>query len=177
MKKLLTILCLFLYSYSFAQELETNSDAINAALNKRIKTNIYTNSSAFSATSNTTLSTITGLTKTLESGKKYSFEVELRTTSNVAGGIKVSVSGSATGTGLNYSVLIIDGGLVVLYDEKTTLGTGSGVTEVTASHITITGVITATNSGTLQISFAQNVSNGSASTVLAASKFIVNEYL
>src|SRR5689334_17179951 len=45
---------------------------------------------------NTTLADVTGLSVTVTAGKKYSFTALLYTTSDVGGGVKVAIGGSAT---------------------------------------------------------------------------------
>lgn len=54
----------------------------------------------------------------------------------------------------------------------TTVG---GVTAVTAAYCRITGTITVNAGGTLTVQFAQNASNGTASSVLIGSSFVVQD--
>jgi len=134
-------------------------------------------STQFDATSTTTLADITGLTANVAAGKIYRFEAKLYTTSNVAGGVKVAIAGTATATAIVYEGLTTDAGLIT-QSRGTALGTAVGaVTAVTAGYITISGTITVNATGTLTVQFAQNASNGTASSVLVGSTFVITEML
>ena len=124
---------------------------------------------------NTTLADVTGLTATLVAGKIYRFEAKLYTTSDVGGGVKVAIAGTATATAIIYEGLTINAGTTT-QSRGTALATTVGaVTAVTAAYITITGTITCNAAGTLTVQFAQNASNATASSVLVGSTFIINE--
>jgi len=125
----------------------------------------------FDKTSDTTLANVTGLTRNVEAGRTYSFEAVLYTTSNVAGGVKAAISGTATATSIVYEGITTDAGAST-QSRATTLGNAIGaVTAVTAARITITGTIVVNAAGTLTVQFAQNTSNGTASSVLVGSTF------
>lgn len=133
-------------------------------------------SSQFDKTSNTTLANITGLSATLIAGITYAFEAVLFTTSNVAGGVKFAISGTATATAIIYEAVVMDAAVIAAQTRATSLSTAvGGVTAVTAAICRITGTITVNAAGTLTVQFAQNASNGTASSVLVGSYFIVNE--
>jgi len=124
-----------------------------------------------------TLADITGLTANVAAGKIYRFEAKLYTTSNVAGGVKVAIAGTATATAIVYEGLTTDAGLIT-QSRGTALGTAVGaVTAVTAGYITISGTITVNAAGTLTVQFAQNASNGTASSILVGSTFVITEML
>lgn len=131
-------------------------------------------SSQFDKTSSTTLADVTGLTRNVEAGRTYAFTAVLYTTSNVAGGVKAAISGTATATSIVYEAEVKDGSTFATMgtSRATALGTTVGdVTAVTAARITITGTIVVNAAGTLTVQFAQNASNGTASSVLVNSSF------
>lgn len=129
------------------------------------------NSAQFDKTSDTTLANITGLSLNVEASRIYKFEAVLFTTSNVAGGVKAAISGTATATSIVYEGVNLDNGVTV-NSRTTTLGNTVGAsTTVTAAHVVIRGTIVVNAAGTLTTQFAQNASNGAASSVLINSNF------
>jgi hypothetical protein len=125
------------------------------------------NSSSFAKTSDTTLANITGLTRNVEAGRTYYFETELSITSVSTGGVKFAISGTATATSINYEGVLRDGTTISAATRATALDTTvCAVTAVTAATCRIRGVVVVANAGTLTVRFAQNASDGSASTVL-----------
>lgn len=131
----------------------------------------------FDKTSNTTLADVTGLTKTLTGGHTYRFEARLYTTSNSSGGVKFAIAGTATATTIIYEGLTTDAGTTT-QSRGTALATAVGaVTAVTAAYTVITGTIKVNAGGTITVQFAQNASNGTASSVLVGSTFTVTEIL
>jgi len=127
----------------------------------------------FDKTSDVTLANIPGLTSTLIAGRKYRFAADLYTTSNTAGGVQVAIGGTATATSIVYDGFTTNAG-VITQSRATTLGAAVGaVTTVTAAHIKIEGTIVCNAAGTLTVQFAQNASNGTASSVLVNSTFQV----
>ncbi|MFN0108513.1 MAG: hypothetical protein ACKVZH_06630, partial [Blastocatellia bacterium] len=130
----------------------------------------------FDKTSDTTLANITGLTINVVAGRTYSFKAVLYTTSNVAGGVKAAIAGTATATAIRYEAVVIDNSVIAAQTRATALGTAvGGVTTVTAAMVIITGTITVNAAGTLTVQFAQNASNASASSVLTGSVFIADD--
>lgn len=125
---------------------------------------------------NTTLANITGLTATLESGKTYRFEAHLYTTSDVAGGVKVAISGTCTATSIIYEGLTTNAGLITQSRGTALAATVGAVTAVTAAYIVITGTITTDGAGTLTVQFAENAAVNTSS-VLVGSTFVVTEML
>jgi hypothetical protein len=128
----------------------------------------------FSRSTSTVLSDIPGLTVNVSAGKTYMFEAILYTISNVAGGVKASIAGTA-GAGN----LILDGlvySVTLSQIRSSTLGaTHAALTATSSAHIRISGTITVNASGTLLVQFAQNASHAAASSVLAGSTFAVDE--
>jgi len=131
--------------------------------------------SDFSVTSSTTLVNVTGLTFTVKAGGKYRFSAELFTTSNAASGVKAAISGTATMTSIVYDGHSMNNSSITS-TRATALSTAVGaITAVTTAHITIKGIMTVNAEGTVTVQFAQNVSGGTASIVLAGSYFEIEE--
>ncbi len=125
------------------------------------------NSSSFAKTSDTTLANITGLTRNVEAGRAYAFTATLQTTAAATGGVKFAVSGTATATSISYEGVLVDTAVVVAQTRATALNTTvCASTTSTAGTCTIKGVLVTNAAGTLTIQFAQNASDGGASTVL-----------
>jgi hypothetical protein len=130
----------------------------------------------FDKTSDTTLANVTGLTHNVLAGKSYRFRVVLHTTSNSSGGVKAAIAGTATATSVIYEALTIEGTAISAHTRTTTLGTAvGGVTAVAAAQVTIEGTIVVNAAGTLTVQFAQNASNGTASSVLINSSFEIRQ--
>lgn len=130
------------------------------------------NSAQFDATSSTTLTNVTGLTRNVEASRVYAFRAKLQTTANVAGGVKFAVSGTATATAISYEGILNDTATIVAQTRSTALGTTvCASTTSTAGTCEIGGVIQVNAAGTLTIQFAQNASSASASSVLANQQF------
>ena len=133
-------------------------------------------STQFDKTADTALANITGLSSDLTAGKTYYFEAELYTISNVGGGVKFSVAGTATATAIIYEAVVIDSNVNAAQTRATALaGAVGGVTAVTVAYCKIVGTITVNAAGTLTVQFAQNASNGAASSVLVGSIFKVKQ--
>jgi len=124
----------------------------------------------------TTLGNVTGLTANVAASGTYRFEAKLYTTSDVAGGIKVAIGGTATATAIRYEGLTTDAGLTT-QGRATALGTAVGaVTAVTAAYVVITGTITVNAAGTITVQAAANAATGTTS-VLTGSTFVITEML
>jgi hypothetical protein len=125
----------------------------------------------FDKTSDTALANVTGLTFNGEAGVTYKLNGILYTTANVAGGVKVAVSGTATATSVIYEGDLDNGGTHTV-TRATALGTAvCAVTAATAATCLIRGTIKINAAGTITLQFAQNASNGAASSVLVGSTF------
>lgn len=130
------------------------------------------NSAQFDITSSTTLTNVTGLSRNVEANRVYAFYAYLQTTANVAGGIKFSVSGTATATAISYEGTLQAAAALVAQTRATALDTTvCASTTTTVGTCVINGVIQVNAAGTLTIAFAQNASNGAASSVLANQSF------
>lgn len=128
--------------------------------------------SDFSKTSNTTLANVTGLTFTTVSAGVYRFTVALFTTCGASGGVKVAMSGTTTATAIIGCAEFLGPSHEAM--QFTALDEAEGETAVDYS-IRIEGYIQVNVGGTLTVQFAQNASNGTASTVLAGSWFEVDK--
>lgn len=121
---------------------------------------------------NTTLADVTGLTRNVEAGRSYAFVATLYTTSDVGGGVKAAIAGTATATSVIYEGITTDAGLST-QSRATALGTAVGaVTAVTAAIIIIRGTIVVNAAGTLTVQFAENVATATSS-VLINSTFVL----
>jgi hypothetical protein len=144
-------------------DLSPNNNFINTAGYQRV-------SAQFDKTSSTTLSDVTGLSAPLTNGRTYSFRAILLTTSNSAGGVKAAIAYSSSLTAIRYEGSLLDANADAGQARSTTSGgTVAAVTAVTAATITIQGTITPSGTGNLTVQFAQNASNGTASSVLTGS--------
>lgn len=129
--------------------------------------------SAFNATSNTTPTNVTGFSVNVVASGQYTFFVMLDTTSNIAGGCKVNMGGTATMTAYR-GVSVAYSATGVAKASNATFGSSDyAATAITANTITVFGGFVVNAAGTVTVQFAQNVSNGAASTILADSTFNV----
>jgi hypothetical protein len=84
--------------------------------------------------------------------------------------VQAAIGGSASATAVRYEALVHDAAAVKAQARATALGTAvGGVTAVSAAKVEIEGLITVNAGGTLTVQFAQNASNGTASSVLTGS--------
>lgn len=124
----------------------------------------------FDKTSSTVLANATDLTVDLQTSRRYDIRAEIYTTSNVAGGIKLALAGTAVAADVIIEAIVFNAGAISKQSRVTALGSDiADVTAVTVAKVTITGSLRCTTSGTLTVQFAQNVSNGTASSVLKGS--------
>lgn len=131
----------------------------------------------FDVTSSTTLANVTGLSVAVVAGRTYSFVATLYTTSNVAGGVKAAIAGTATATAVIYEGADVQSGAITGQTRATSLGTTvAATTAVTTATIVITGTITVDAAGSLAVQFAQNVSSLTASSVLVGSTFVLTAF-
>jgi lysophospholipase L1-like esterase len=159
--------------YTTPQVFFTNGDLIRQEIPQIQQSRVSTQ---FDKTSSTALANITGLTASLAAGKTYRFEAILYTTSNVAGGVQFAIAGTSTATSIIYEDLVNDANTNAAQTRATALATAvGGVTAVTNAYSKITGTITVNAAGTLTVQFAQNASNGTASSVLVGSTFVVTQ--
>jgi len=126
-------------------------------------------SAQFDKTSDTTLADVTGLTLNVEAGRTYIIKATLFTTSNVAGGVKAAVGGTATATTFIGDAVYTDAATLAK-GRATALATAmGGMTAATVAKIEVEALLVVNAAGTITIQFAQNASNGAASSVLVGS--------
>jgi len=129
----------------------------------------------FDVASNTTPQSITGLLRNVEAGVRYKFECLLWCTCGATGGVQIAMNG---GTATATSVIFES----QLYDDVTTfalinsarltaLNTGNSTAGTTGYFYRISGTIQVNAAGSFGPAFAQNVSNGTNSSVLVNSSF------
>lgn len=144
---------------------------LQQAVNSRVSTQ-------FDKTSNTTLSAITGLSATLVAGKTYEFRIVLHVTAGASGGVKFDLNGgSASATSLIANYILVDNSLNTnaITSRQTTLAGSAGNTGITSGILNIYGTITVNAAGTFIPEFAQNVSNGTTSSVLVGSYMVITQ--
>jgi hypothetical protein len=131
----------------------------------------------FPVTSSNVLVNVTGLSVNVAAGRVYAFEAKLLCTDAAAGGVQAAINGTATATAIIYEGYTQDANTIKGQVQATALGTavGSTTTTGTTPSITIRGTINVSASGTLTVQFAQNTSNGTASTVKTGSTFSVRD--
>lgn len=151
-------------------EVQTGNGSVSAAPVRRAMFSARL-ASNFGATSTTTLAAITGLQANVEAGKTYGFRYSGWSDGLSSAGSKFGMSGSATATGIRYVVSMISGAGVATPQQTATLGTGLGVTAFASGVTEISGTIVVNAAGTFGPYFAQNVSNGTASTVYGGASF------
>lgn len=135
----------------------------------------------FDKTSNTTLSTIGGMSHSVEASTRYSFVATLHvsTAGATGGGWQVAVGGSATATNIIYQVTSVNNGTPGLGTVGRATSLGSAITTTTASdasvYIEIVGTILVNAAGTLDVQFAQATSDSETSSVLIGSNFVIDQ--
>lgn len=124
-------------------------------------------------TSSTTLANVTGLvTETLTPGT-YRFRINLSTTANAAGGIKVAFKfGTAS---MLTSIEAVGKTFAAAANTTARANTATDQASLVASTsavlgVDIEGVLVVAQTGTLQLQMAQNASNAAATSVFANSK-------
>lgn len=134
--------------------------------------------SQFDKTSDTTLADVPGLSVTVSAGQTYFFEAIVFCSGlGGGGGYKLAVGGTATATALIVDGVGASSSAALPVSRVTTLGANvaPGTTNATASY-RLSGTITVNAGGTLTIQFAQNSSNGTASSVLVGSVIRIQQF-
>jgi hypothetical protein len=87
------------------------------------------------------------------------------------------MGGTATATAILYQItsIAIAGTAIAISNRQTAMGGIAGQAGSASYFTTIEGTITVNAAGTLELQFAQNASNSTASTVLTGSTFEVTE--
>ncbi len=135
-------------------------------------------STQFDKTTNTSLSTVTGLSIALAAGRTYSFRAYLHVSPDAVGGHKYAIDtpDTLTATAIIYQVNSTNNSTNanIINSRQTALGGAIGVVSGTADYTEIVGTITVNVAGTLAVQFAQNVSSGTSS-ILVGSFMIVHD--
>jgi hypothetical protein len=135
---------------------------------------IYVSTAQLDKNLNTTIATITGLTTaTLTTGKTYLIRGHLSVSSGASGGIKVQLTAAGGLTLTSASITMFAYAGTTLSANTTTTAIGASGVAVTAAitDVIIEGVIVVNVAGTLSVQMAQNVSNGTTTSVLVNSYF------
>lgn len=122
---------------------------------------------------NNTFADVTGLTATVLAGGIYSFRAHLTVTSGAGGGIKVAIGGTATATNISYTGYNYNGTTINAITTATSLASAVGAATAISTNVVIEGTIAVANAGTLTVQMAQNVTNGTTTSVLVNSNFTV----
>lgn len=124
---------------------------------------------------NTTLATVTGLSRNVESGRTYSFRAVLHFDADLTGGGKFAIEGTATATSVIYEIVQVcnASNLNTITSRQTALAGSAGQAGCTAGVTYIDGTIVVNAGGTLIPSFAQNAASGTSS-VLVNSSFVLH---
>lgn len=127
-----------------------------------------------SATSSTTLASVSELAFTVEAGRRYKFRYHLPCTANAAGGNKVDLAGgSATVTSIETHAILTAASAIATV-RGTALNTSIAATAANTAII-LEGVLLASNTGTVTLQHAQNASNAAASTLYAGGTLEVED--
>lgn len=151
----------------------TSPTITNPALTDPAISTFVACTSTLTKTSNTTLDIVTGLAISLTAGKTYHIRGWLNGTSGSSGGIKVAVTtdGVLTATRCRINGLLMNGATVVANTTITALGNNIAANTAIYTDLYIEGTIVVNIAGMLYIAAAQNVSDGTATTVLIDSNF------
>lgn len=125
-------------------------------------------STQFDKTSSVALADVPGLTVDVEAGRVYRLFAELYITSNASGGIKATLSGTATMTSLVADAELKNAAAFVTPGTTRVTALNATFAEVTGAvtKLTITGTLLAATAGTVTVQVAQNASFATATSVL-----------
>jgi hypothetical protein len=128
-----------------------------------------------SVTASTTLQDDDLLSFSVESGQTWIIDAFLKVEFNTLGQIKVALNGPSVEFA-SVSATLIPEAIVPSYGTVSALATGIPLVSVgaTGGMVKISAALSASASGTVSIQWAQNTSNGAATTVKAGSYMIAN---
>ncbi|MGZ4968055.1 MAG: right-handed parallel beta-helix repeat-containing protein [Methylobacter sp.] len=130
----------------------------------------------FDKTSSASYSAVPGLSVNLVAGTTYRVRGVLSVTAGASGGVAAALGGTASAT-LRVTGKVYNGTTLANSQAATTMSGAIGSYTGVATEIYIDGTVICTASGTLTVRFAQNASNGTASSVLHPSYFIVERLI
>ena len=122
----------------------------------------------------TTLITSSGMSVILQAAGVYVFDVYLSVTNGASGGLKLQFTGTATATTLSADTWAYNTATVAAQGNITALSSNLLAYTGAVTTVNITGTILAATAGTFALSFSQNVSNATATTLNAGSNFWVD---
>jgi len=128
---------------------------------------------AQSVTSSTVLVS-SGMSVNLISGATYVFDLYVSVTNGSAGGLKLAFGGTATATSISADTWAYNTTTLAAQGVITSLASNLVAYTGSVTTVNITGTIQCSGSGTFNLSFAQNVSNATATTLNVGSNFWVD---
>lgn len=120
----------------------------------------------FSKTNDAVMATITGMQWNVLAGKQYILKAKLILEAGATGGIQLGLNGTMTTTSLGWTLSVVgDDNLVKITTWAASLGTTYTTAGRTFYLAELNAGFTVNAAGTVNIQFAQAVSNGTASSV------------
>ena len=126
-----------------------------------------------SVTTSTTLVS-SGMSVNLISGATYVFDLYVTVTNGSSGGLKLAFGGTATATTFSADTWAYNSTTLAAQGVITSLASNLVAYTGSVTTVSITGSILCAASGTFNLSFAQNVSNATATTLNAGSNFWID---
>ena len=153
--------------------LATGATLTTPTLTDAINQEFLVSTSTLTKTSDTALATVPGLSQTLTAGKTYNCQGKLTGVSGASGGIKVALvaTASLSATSTTWTGFTWSGTTAVAQTTVTALGSNIAANTAVYSDMYINGSIVVNAGGTINVQAAQNVSDGTATTVLQGSTF------
>ena len=152
---------------------QTQSLTLTQLTNFEGSTSITT---AQSVTTSTTLVS-SGMSVNLISGATYVFDLYVSVTNGSSGGLKLAFGGTATATSISADTWAYNTTTLAAQGVITSLASNLVAYTGSVTTVNVTGTIQCSGSGTFNLSFAQNVSNGTATTLNVGSNFWVDRLL
>ena len=144
----------------------TGATITTSTITDAIQNGNMTSTGTLTATSNTTLANITGLSYTATAAGTYNFHIHLTGVSGASGGLKVAFAGTATATSFTSTCWDYNGTTLNAVTTQTTLGSSMIANTASYSDLVCDGAIVVNAGGSLALQAAQNASNATSTTVL-----------
>lgn len=122
----------------------------------------------------TTFATVGSLSVSVIASGRYAFRVVAPVTCGAAGGIKFAIGGTCTVTDITYTGWNYNGTTLNAVTTTTTKGNAVAAATAVATHVIIEGWVRVNAAGTLLVQMAQNVSDGTNSSVLIGATFTLD---
>jgi hypothetical protein len=110
----------------------------------------------------------------LQAAGVYVFDVYLSVTNGASGGLKLQFTGTATATTLSADTWAYNTATVVAQSNIIALSSNLMAYTGSVTTVNITGTTSTATAGTFALSFSQNVSNATATTLNPGSNFWVD---